>query len=314
MPDVKISGLPAGTVTGASTVPAVTSGVTHRTTVQDSANAGLAAYSINIGNSTIGLGIATPQFQRVRMAGTMTGGAPGLFSGLLIDGLYAADVTNARAASVYPSTQNSASPYTIGQMVGYYSTNGAKGTNCTITTNYGFLADAGLVQGNFNYAFFGNLPANASTWNFYANGAAPNYFAGNVRIGTLSQTIASLSVFDVVGGRSSFTSNDNLAIGLKNTVGGTLTYIGASVAGDMQVSAAGGGALFTVLQGGNVGVGTTAPAVKLDVNGNAIRIQTASTQATSAAAGNVGEIRWDDTYLYVRISTGWRRVALGAAF
>ena len=47
---------------------------------------------------------------------------------------------------------------------------------------------------------------------------------------------------------------------------------------------------------------------------NAINISTTQTPATSAAAGTTGDIAWDDTYLYVRQSTGWRRIALGAAF
>ena len=48
--------------------------------------------------------------------------------------------------------------------------------------------------------------------------------------------------------------------------------------------------------------------------GNAINIATTQSPATSAAAGTTGDIAWDDTYLYVRMSTGWRRIALGAAF
>jgi hypothetical protein len=48
--------------------------------------------------------------------------------------------------------------------------------------------------------------------------------------------------------------------------------------------------------------------------GNAINIATTQSPATSAAAGTTGDIAWDDTYLYVRQSTGWRRIALGAAF
>jgi hypothetical protein len=47
---------------------------------------------------------------------------------------------------------------------------------------------------------------------------------------------------------------------------------------------------------------------------NAINVSTAQSPATSAAAGATGDIAWDDTYLYVRQSTGWRRIALGAAF
>jgi len=48
--------------------------------------------------------------------------------------------------------------------------------------------------------------------------------------------------------------------------------------------------------------------------GNYVRVTTAQSPATSAAAGTTGDIAWDDTYLYVRQSTGWRRIALGAAF
>jgi len=53
---------------------------------------------------------------------------------------------------------------------------------------------------------------------------------------------------------------------------------------------------------------------KTTFSANAINVSTAQTPATSAAAGTAGDIAWDDTYLYVRQSTGWRRIALGAAF
>jgi len=67
---------------------------------------------------------------------------------------------------------------------------------------------------------------------------------------------------------------------------------------------------------------TLPPVVRLTIentgkcvfNSNAINIVTTQTPATSAAAGTTGDIAWDDTYLYVRMSTGWRRIALGAAF
>jgi hypothetical protein len=53
---------------------------------------------------------------------------------------------------------------------------------------------------------------------------------------------------------------------------------------------------------------------KTTFSANAINVSTAQTPATSAAAGTTGDIAWDDTYLYVRQSTGWRRIALGAAW
>jgi hypothetical protein len=145
---------------------------------------------------------------------------------------------------------------------------------------------------------------------------------GNVQIGQTSQVLSGLSRFDVVGGRSTFTANDNYSLVLKNGTGGKIAYIGATTAGDVQVSGDGGSAMFTVSQTagsvGNVGIGTTAPTNLLDVNGTSIRIRTASSPTNAATAGNAGEIRWDSGFLYVCITTGaagaavWRRVALSA--
>jgi hypothetical protein len=51
------------------------------------------------------------------------------------------------------------------------------------------------------------------------------------------------------------------------------------------------------------------------LNANKVNLSTAITGITaSGSAGTTGDIAWDDTYLYVRMSTGWRRIALGAAF
>ena len=48
---------------------------------------------------------------------------------------------------------------------------------------------------------------------------------------------------------------------------------------------------------------------------NKINISTAITGITaSGSAGTMGDIAWDDTYLYVRMSTGWRRITLGGTF
>ena len=51
------------------------------------------------------------------------------------------------------------------------------------------------------------------------------------------------------------------------------------------------------------------------LNANKVNLSTAITGITaSGSAGTMGDIAWDDTYLYVRISTGWRRIALGGSF
>jgi hypothetical protein len=51
------------------------------------------------------------------------------------------------------------------------------------------------------------------------------------------------------------------------------------------------------------------------LNANKFNLSTAITGITaSGSTGTMGDIAWDDTYLYVRMSTGWRRIALGGAF
>jgi hypothetical protein len=68
---------------------------------------------------------------------------------------------------------------------------------------------------------------------------------------------------------------------------------------------------------GNVGIGTTAPTAKLHIAGatgyNQLRLQTPYTPTSSNDPnGNVGDICWDDNYIYVKTSTGWKRAPLSA--
>ena len=60
-----------------------------------------------------------------------------------------------------------------------------------------------------------------------------------------------------------------------------------------------------------VGVGNvTAPTAPLDVNGDTLRLRTARTPASAAAAGNQGDFAWDSSYLFICTATNtWRRVA-----
>ena len=67
------------------------------------------------------------------------------------------------------------------------------------------------------------------------------------------------------------------------------------------------------LKSGNVGIGTTGPTEKLDINSDAIRIRTAQTPASGTATGDVGTIAWDSSYLYIWTATNVvKRVALSA--
>lgn len=65
---------------------------------------------------------------------------------------------------------------------------------------------------------------------------------------------------------------------------------------------------------GNVGINTT-PTAMLDVNGatgfDQLRLRQAFTPTSTAdASGNVGDVSWDDNFIYIKTSTGWKRSAL----
>jgi len=62
---------------------------------------------------------------------------------------------------------------------------------------------------------------------------------------------------------------------------------------------------------GNVGIGTTSPSAKLDVNSDIIRLRTAKTPASADASGNAGDICWDSSYVYICVATDtWKRASI----
>lgn len=64
---------------------------------------------------------------------------------------------------------------------------------------------------------------------------------------------------------------------------------------------------------GDVGIATSSPTEKLDINSDAIRIRTSQTPASGNAAGNQGDICWDSNYVYVCVSSNnWKRSPLSS--
>ena len=70
---------------------------------------------------------------------------------------------------------------------------------------------------------------------------------------------------------------------------------------------------------GNVGINNESPTSKLDISGTTgyqqLRLRTNYTPSSTADTnGAVGDIAWDNNYLYIKTSTGWGRLALDYAF
>ncbi len=71
--------------------------------------------------------------------------------------------------------------------------------------------------------------------------------------------------------------------------------------------------LMRITNTGNVGIGigTTTPTAKLDINGDKIRIEVSKTPVSSSEACNQGEIAWDANSLYVCVAANtWKKAAL----
>jgi hypothetical protein len=66
---------------------------------------------------------------------------------------------------------------------------------------------------------------------------------------------------------------------------------------------------------GNLGIKTTSPTDLIDINGangySQLRLRTAYTPTgTADANGNTGDVSWDDNYIYIKTTAGWKRSAL----
>ncbi len=100
------------------------------------------------------------------------------------------------------------------------------------------------------------------------------------------------------------------------TTGSGLTFINASGSGYVRFAT--GGAAPTnermrIDSTGKVGIGTTTPATKLDVNDNSIVIEQSQTPATSSSACTTGMLAWDANYTYICVATNtWKRSALSS--
>jgi hypothetical protein len=122
---------------------------------------------------------------------------------------------------------------------------------------------------------------------------------GNVGIGTSSPA----TKFEVLGGRSLFSPNsENFAIGLKHGATGHGTmYIGATtgLTPNFQISAGTGAALVNVTYGGNLGIGTTSPSAKLQVEGT-LTVRTSSNQ-TFNDSSNANNLTMTDSKVHFNV-------------
>ena len=111
-----------------------------------------------------------------------------------------------QAYGVFSGTATAATAFTLTGLNHFFASQGGVGAGSTITNQYGFRVSSNLTGATNNYGFYSDIPAATGDWNFYANGTADNYFAGNVGIGNT----APASVLDIQ--RATATTNATAGI------------------------------------------------------------------------------------------------------
>lgn len=109
--------------------------------------------------------------------------------GALIGGTVQSDVTTA-ANLVTTIANTAAATFNITNLRHFYATANTFGADSTVTNQYGFYANSDLSAATNNYGFYSAIASATGAFNFYANGTATNYFAGNVGIGTTAPLTA----------------------------------------------------------------------------------------------------------------------------
>jgi hypothetical protein len=222
-----------------------------------------------------------------------------------------AATTSVRAFQSAPGT--AAASFTTSYVAGFQANDVTKGAGSTITAQYGVLVND-QTQGTNNYGITSLVSSGTNKWNIYASGTASNYFAGKIGLKTtpnanwtssaaVIDTLTSHGAFGSIAGGPvdhAFVATNSYAVsgdpGLtawrRKTLGAASLldirsgafYLktAGSAAADIDIT---WNTALTITAAGNVGVGTTAPGVKLKVETSSGSDITALAQNTNTAYG-----------------------------
>jgi hypothetical protein len=129
----------------------------------------------------LGIGTTSLTGFNLRVAKALTGSTTSY--NVLSDTTIQSDVTS--TAYVFRSLPNTqAAVFTLSNLSHFSAGLNNLGAGSVITTQMGFRAESILTRATNNYGFYGDIASGTGRWNFFANGTASNYFAGDVLIGT----------------------------------------------------------------------------------------------------------------------------------
>jgi hypothetical protein len=128
---------------------------------------------------SVGIGATSLTGWNLRVSKNITGGTSAF--GVGSDGTIQSGVTSdARMFFSQPNT--AATAFTLTGLYGFSAAQGTIGAGSSVTNQYGFFAGVTLTGATNNYGFYSNISSGTGRWNFYANGTAANYFAGDMQL------------------------------------------------------------------------------------------------------------------------------------
>ena len=229
----------------------------------------------------VGIGATAGNDTKLRIAGTYAGGFV-----IRVDGTLPTAAANGVLVDTFPAF---ASGGTYSTYRHYRARQGSL-SGSTLTEQFGFEASNSLTGATNNYGFYSNIDSGTGRWNFYANGTAANYFAGNVGIGTTTTT----NKLEIGGSGDSVMRL--LASGQANGLEiGQLTADGSSKIFAVNNNSISVGTNNTerlrITSTGNVGIGTSSPNYLLQLHRAAAAssaLQLTNTASGSAATDGFG--------------------------
>lgn len=168
--------------------------------LQESSNVSITGGVIN-GVSKIGVGTSGDSASVVAVASSITGATTAY--GTRVTSAVQPDVVTARYNyNVASTASNGGTPYSVNSITQYYADQGTFSADSTVTIQSGFFSRGLLTGATSNYAFYAAntesvgsgksaygfyheinvATGGGTTWGFYGNGTAHNYFGGQTAI------------------------------------------------------------------------------------------------------------------------------------